>query len=111
MAKGGRGMASVHRASGLNKPPSRGSWRSVAMLLNEGHLVDFFQRRDARADFRQAALAHRDHAFLAGDALDLRGGPAIHNHFADAVGRVQELADGRAAVKSRAGPFQASSGV
>src|SRR5258708_24792533 len=109
MAKCGCGMASSHRASRLNKPPWRGSWRSVAMLLNEGHLVDFFQRRDARADFRQAALAQRDHAFLAGDALDLRGGPAIHNHFADAVGKVQELADGRAAVKSSAGTFQAAS--
>src|SRR5260370_13650949 len=109
MAKCGCGMASSHRASRLNKPPSRGSWRSVAMLLNEGHLVDFFQRRDAGADFRQAALAQRDHAFLAGDALDLRGGPAIHNHFADAVGKVQEFADGRAAVKSSAGTFQATS--
>src|SRR6266849_6538688 len=108
MAKWGCGMASSQCASRLNKPLSRGSWRSVAMLLNEGHLIDFLQRRDAGADFGQAAFAQRDHAFFAGNALDLRGGPAIHNHFADAVGEVQQLADGRAAVESGAGALQAS---
>src|SRR5216684_127995 len=108
MARCGCGMASSQRASRLNKPLSRGSWRRVAMLLNESHLVDFFQCRDAGADFGQAALAQRDHAFFAGDALDLRGRAAIHNHFANAVGEVQQLADGRAAVESGAGTFQAS---
>src|SRR5882762_4773320 len=84
MAKCGCGMASSHRASRLNKPPSRGSWRSVAMLLNESHLVNFFQRCDPIADLCETAFTQRDHAFLARDALDFGCRPTVDNHFANA---------------------------
>src|SRR5258708_1760719 len=107
IARCGCGMASSQCESRSKRPPSRVSCRSVEILLNESHLVDFFQGGDPSADFCQPALAQSDHAFFARDALDLRGGPAIHNHFADPVGQVQQLADGRAAVESRAGTFQA----
>src|SRR6202030_527534 len=108
IARCGCGMASSQCESRLKSPRSRVSGRRVEMLLNESHLIDFFQRSDAFADLVQTALAQRDHAFFAGDAFDLGCGPAINNHLADTIGEVQELADGRAAVESRAGALQAA---
>src|SRR5258708_16730469 len=108
IARCGCGMASSQCESRSKRPPSRVSCRSVEMLLNEGHLVDFFQRGDPAADFCQPALAQRDHAFFARAALNLRGAPAVHNHFADSVRQVRQLEDGRGAVESRAVTFQAS---
>src|SRR6266852_3603877 len=107
MARWGCGIASSHRESRVSSPLSVVSCRSVEILLNESHLIDLFQRGDPRTDFCQAALTQCDHAFFARGALDLRGGPAIHNHFADAVGQVQEFADGGAAVESGTSTFQA----
>src|SRR6266849_6622420 len=72
MAKCGWGMASSQRESLLNRLVSRVSGRIVEMLLNESHLVDFFQGSDPVANFREAALAQGNHAFFAGNALDLR---------------------------------------
>src|SRR4030088_1962127 len=105
IARCGWGIASSQRESRVSSPLSRTPCVSVAMLLNESHLVDLFECRNACADFCQAALAQRDHALFARNTLDLRGGPAIHNHFADAVGQVQQLADCRAAMESGAGTF------
>src|SRR5712692_7181927 len=79
----------------------------AAVLLNESHLVNFFYRGDARANFCQPAFAQSDHAFFASDALDLRSRPAIHDHFADAVGQVEQFANCRAAVITGARAFQA----
>src|ERR1700740_1721508 len=107
MARCGCGIASSHRDSRVTSPVSVVPWRRGEMLLNESPLIDLFQGRDARADFCQAALAQCDHAFLARSAFDLRGGPAIDNHFADAVAQVQEFADGCAAVESGTGTFEA----
>src|SRR5258708_17642502 len=107
IARCGCGMASSQCESRSKRLPSRVSCRSVEILLNESHLVDFFQGGDPTADFCQPALAQSDHAFFPRDPLNLRGRPAIHNHFADSVGHVQQLADGRAAVESGAGTFQA----
>src|SRR6202008_955803 len=61
MARCGCGMASSQCESRRIRPLSRVSGRSVEMLLNEGNLVNFFQCRDTIADFRQPALAQRDH--------------------------------------------------
>src|SRR5712664_103001 len=80
----------------------------AAVLLNESHLVNFFYRGDARANFCQPAFAQSDHALFASDALDLRSRPAIHDHFADAVGQVEQLANGGAAMITGARAFQAS---
>src|ERR1700730_9262950 len=101
-------MVSSQRESRPSNPLSLISGRSVEMLLNESHLIDFFQSRNACADLCQAALAQRDHALFARGALDLRGGTAIHNHFADAIGKVQQFTDSRAAVESGTATFQAA---
>src|SRR5258708_6363549 len=79
----------------------------AAVLLNESHLVNFLYRGDARANLCQPAFAQSDHALFASDALDLRSRPAIHDHFPDAVGQVEQLANGRAAMITGARAFQA----
>src|SRR5437868_2303051 len=109
MANCGWGMASSQRDMRLNRPGLCVSGRIVAILLNESHLIDFFQRCDAIANFSETAFAQRDHAFFTGGTLDFRSRPTIYNHFADAVGQVQQFADGGASVETRAGAFQASS--
>src|SRR5229473_4185059 len=86
MAKCGWGMASSQRESLLSRPVSLVSGRMVEMLLNESHLIDFFQGSDTVANLGQATFAQCDHALFAGDALDFRGGPAVDDHFADAIG-------------------------
>src|ERR1700726_4821095 len=102
MAKCGCGMASSQRESRLRRPVSRVSGRNVEMLLNESHLVNFLERGYAIANLCEAALAQGNHAFLARDAFDFRRGPAIHNHFADAIGQVQQLTDCSAPVEAGA---------
>src|SRR6266403_677456 len=104
-------MASSQRESLLSRPVSLVSGRMVEMLLNESHLVDFLQGSDPVAILGEATFAQGDHAFFASDALDLRGGPAIDDHFADAVGQVQQLADGGAAVETGTGAFEATAAL
>ena len=67
------------------------------VLLNESHLVNLFHGGDARTNLGQPALAQSDHALFASDALDLRSRTAIHNHFPDAVGQVEQFANRRPA--------------
>src|SRR5260370_24813562 len=81
--------------------------RNAEVLLNESHLVNFFYRGDARANLCQPAVAQSDHALFASDALDLRSRAAIHDHFPDAVGQVEQLANRRAAMITGARAFQA----
>src|SRR5215469_8110029 len=76
------------------------------MLFNESHLIHFPEGRDSRLHFGQGALPQRDHPFFNGRSLDLGSRPAIHNHFTDAVGEVEQFADGRAAMKAGSGAFQ-----
>src|SRR5579859_1978388 len=80
--------------------------RNVASSFNESHLVYFAQRSNALLNFIQAAFAQSDHTFVAGDALNFGGGPAVNDHFANAVGEVEQFANGGAAVVPRAGTFQ-----
>src|SRR6266851_3672499 len=80
---------------------------NAAVLFNESHLVNFFYAGDARANLGQPAFAQSDHALFASDALDLRSRAAIHDHFADAVGQVEQLANGGAAMITGARAFQA----
>src|SRR6202008_995601 len=107
MARCGCGMAPSQCESRRTSPLARVSGRIVEMLLNEGHLVNFFQGCDAIANLCQAALAQGDHAFFSSDALDLRSGPAVHNHLADTIGQVEQLADCRSAMESGTRAFQA----
>src|SRR6267154_2395677 len=104
-------MASSQRESLLSRPVSLVSGRMVEMLLNESHLVDFLQGSNPVANLGEAAFAQGDHAFFASDALDLRGGPAVDDHFADAVGQVEQLADGGAAVEAGTGAFEATAAL
>src|SRR5690349_14381290 len=82
--------------------------RYVTPLLNESHLVDLAQCRETDFDFTEAAFAKRDHAFVAGGALDFGSRPAVNNHFADAVGQVKQFANRRAAVIAGAGALKAA---
>src|SRR5713101_9422897 len=80
----------------------------AAVLLNESHLVNFFYRGDARANLCQPAFAQSDHALFASDALDLRSRTAIHDHFPDAIGQVEQFANRRPAMITSTGTFQAA---
>src|SRR5713101_1093806 len=80
--------------------------RNAAVLLNESHLVNLFHRGDARANLRDTAFSQRNHSLFTRHPLDFRGGPAVHDHFPDAVGQVQQLADRGPPMKSRARAFQ-----
>jgi len=46
--------------------------------------------------------------FFASHALDFGSRPPIHDHFADAVGQIQQFANGGAAMITRARTFQAA---
>ena len=76
-------------------------------LLKEGHLVDLAQRRDARRELSQARIAQERHAFFPRRALDFRSRPAVDDHFANAVGKVEQLGDRGASAIAAAGAFQA----
>src|SRR5579871_100701 len=80
--------------------------RCATVLLNESHLVDFAQCGQALLNFVQTAFAQRNHAFVAGDALDFRSRPAIDNHFADAVGQIEQFANCGAAMIAGARTFE-----
>src|SRR6266849_4295892 len=79
-----------------------------SVLLNEGHLVDFAQRRNARADLCHAGIAQERHPIFASHTLDLRGWAAIDDHLADAVGKIKKLSDRGAPAEAAAGTLQAA---
>src|SRR5580658_6551314 len=82
--------------------------RIATPLLNESHLVNFPQRGDPGADFRQSAFAQGNHSFRNGSPLDFGGRAAVHNHFTDMVTQVKKFADGGTTVETRTGALQAS---
>src|SRR5260370_9047473 len=84
---------------------------NVAVLLNESRLVDFFHGAYSRANLGQPAIAQSDHAFFASNALDLRSRATIHDHFANAVGQIEQFTNRRAAMIAGAGTFQATSAL
>src|ERR1700720_861941 len=77
-------------------------------LLNEGHLVDLFERCQALAHFAKCGVPQESHPFVARDALDFRSWAAADDHLTDLVGQVQQLGDCTAAAEARAGAFQAA---
>src|ERR1051326_9541150 len=81
--------------------------RYAPVSVNERHLIDFAQRGNAKLRFSQTAFSQSNHAFVASDALDFRSRPSIDNHLANAVGKVQQFADGSTPMIPRAGALQA----
>src|SRR5712672_397467 len=77
-------------------------------LLNEGHLVDLFERCQAVAHFGKGGIPQKSHPFVARDTFDFRRRPAADDHLTDVVGQVQQFGDRTAAAEARAGAFQAA---
>src|SRR5258706_5547025 len=77
-------------------------------LLNEGHLVDLFERCQAVAHFGKSGIPQESHPFVAGDAFDFRRRPTADDHLTDVVGQVQQFGDRTAATEARTGAFQAA---
>src|SRR5271155_2493863 len=80
----------------------------AAALVNESHLIDLFQRGKTAAYFGEPALAKGNHTLFNRRALDFGSGAAVHNHFANMVGQIQQFADGGAAVITSPRAFQAA---
>src|SRR5258708_28760194 len=74
--------------------------------LNEGHLVDLFERGQALANFGKGGVPQKRHPFIPRDTLDLRRRPAADDHLADMVGQVEQLGDGATPAEARAGALQ-----
>src|SRR5579864_265190 len=83
----------------------------LSPLLNEGHLVDFLERRDALAHLLERGVPQKRHAFLAGGPLDFRRGAPVDDHLANMIRQIQKFGNGAASAKSRAGTFQAASAL
>src|SRR5438105_7227064 len=81
---------------------------STSPLLNECDLIDFFQRRCTREYLGERRLAEERHAFFAGSALDFGRRPSFDDHFANVIGKIQQLVDGRLPAESRAVAVEAA---
>src|ERR1035441_4333634 len=79
-----------------------------ALRLDERDLVDFPQGGDSQAHLFHRRIAQEGHAVFLGGALDLRGGAAVQDHFADAVGEVQQLVNRRTAAEAGAAALEAA---
>src|SRR5690242_3319681 len=101
-AKGKRQKAKVLRGSN--------PWLLCALAflaLDEGDFVDLLQSGRSLLHFEQRRLPQERHALFAGQALDLRSRALIENHFADALGQVEELMDGGAPAETSAAALEA----
>src|SRR6266852_3199563 len=83
-------------------------WRMLLASLTEGHLVDLFERRDAFPHLGESRVAQEGHALIPRGALNLRSRPPANDHFADAVGKVQQFRYGAASTETRARALQAA---
>src|SRR5947207_5194548 len=63
---------------------------SIRTSSDEGHFVDLAQGRHSREHLLERAVAQEGHSLLARRLLDLRRGPALEDHLADAVAHVQQ---------------------
>src|ERR1700739_88026 len=82
--------------------------RMLSPLLNERHLVDFFEGCYAIANFRQCGVSQERHALIARGTLDLGRRAAADNHLADTVGQVKQLGNCTAAPESGSGTLDTS---
>ncbi len=85
MARGGCGVASSQRATRRTSRSCRFLEKWWPRYSTKVTLLISLTRGHPGADFCQAAFAQSDHAFFASDALDFGSGPAVHDHFADAI--------------------------
>src|SRR5690242_5313230 len=77
------------------------------LAFDEGDFVDLLQSGRSLLHFEQRRLPQERHALFAGQALDLRRRALIENHFADALGQVEELMDGGAPAETSAAALEA----
>src|SRR5262252_2117261 len=84
------------------------SWEKKPSSFDERHLVDLLQCSHATARFVESRLAQECHAFIARNALDLRSGALVQNHFADVLAQVEQFVDGGTASETRAAAFKAT---
>src|SRR5437773_2659972 len=81
---------------------------STSPLLNECDLVDFFQRRNPRKYFLERGIAEERHTFIMGGALDFGCGPPLDDHFANVIGKIQQLVNRGPAAESGAVAIEAA---
>src|ERR1035437_9132754 len=79
-----------------------------ALRLNKRDLVDFPQGGDSQAHLFDRRFAQEGHAVFLGGTLDLRRGAPVQDHFADAVGEIEQFVNGGAAAVSGAAAFEAA---
>src|SRR3984885_8164742 len=77
-------------------------------LVKKCHLVDLAKCSESGPDLLQSGVAEKHHAQILRGTFDFRGGTPLNDHFANVIGKIQKLGDGRAAPVSAAGTFQAS---
>src|SRR5580704_7970789 len=108
-AKGGCGVASTQFMRRLPRPGLAEFCRVAITLVNECHLIDFAQCGDAFANFCEATVPQGNHTFFDGCTFDFGGRAAIDNHFAYAVGEIEQFANSGAPVVASARALEASS--
>src|SRR5437867_8444228 len=79
---------------------------SASPLLNERHLIDFFQRRDTGKYFGQSGFPQESHAFVVRRSLDFGSGSSFNDHFTNVIGKVEQLVNCGTAPKTCAVAFQ-----
>src|ERR1035437_3240098 len=79
-----------------------------ALRLNKRNFVDFPQGGDSQAHLFHRRFAQEGHAVFLGGALDLRSRAAVQDHFADAVGEVEQFVNRRPAAEAGAAAFEAA---
>src|SRR2546426_9411774 len=81
---------------------------SASPLLNECDLVNVFQCRDAGKYFLERRIAKKSHAFIVRRAFDFRCRPFFGDHFANVIGKIEQLLDGGPAAITRTIAIQAT---
>src|SRR2546427_9838463 len=76
--------------------------------FNERHLVNFPERGNSQAHFLHGRFAQEGHPVFFGRPFDLRRGALVQNHFADAVGQIQQLVNGGAPPETGAAALEAA---
>src|SRR5580698_7348268 len=86
-------MASSQAVNRPKTPAFEDARDASVRLLKECHLIDFANGGQAGAYFIKPRAAQEDHSFFLARALDFRRGPPRDDHFADAIGKIEQLAD------------------
>src|SRR5580692_3355347 len=81
---------------------------NLSHALDEGDLVNLFQRRQPDSHFIQGGLTQESHTLIAGSSPDLGGRLLQQNHLANAVTQIEQFVDRRSPAESSAGAFNAT---